>query len=313
MPLPRPLLPVSPHSQTSDFLTSLRQQKGTNATGVSISSSYEFWPTRDFPAPFWAPAMQGFRNVGAEECAWLLGKEQAQRHGTTWAYTTLTLHVSTYLSYLASEVRAMGGRMQRAKVDSLGQLRAAMQLYNEAHAAPDRDAALRRLHDFAATSAAAAAASSSSAPSTSATATGAAAASAVPPLPAVVSALLASRPHLFVVNCTGLGAKWLVPDPGVVACKGVVLRVGQCAPAMQHCYSSESQAAYIIPRVHDAIVGGTYGVADYSLDIDETQKQRILRETATFVPDIKVRTQFCTDQLCVTCALPAVAQDALLC
>jgi hypothetical protein len=277
--------------QTSDFLASLRVSHGASACGARTAPSYEFFDSPSHPDPFWSSAMYGYRRPDKEELRWLVGdSEVTKRWNSAWAYTTLMLHVTNYMRFLTAEVERMGGRFVQGEVHSnISHLRAAMALFNQAHEAPEaqREEDLQRLATAATTAFAASSASASSAASN---ASGAADA-ICPPLRPEVVALLRARPFRFVVNCTGLASKWLVPDPGVVGIKGIVFRVGgpgvDVADALTHCYSADEYGAYILPRFDDVTVGGTFGVGDYSTTITPADHERILGRAEVFCKDLE--------------------------
>jgi hypothetical protein len=204
------------------------------------------------------------------------------------------LHVTNYMRFLTAEVERMGGRFVQGEVHgNISHLRAAMALFNQAHEAPEaqREGALQRLA-AAATVAFAASSSPDSSVASSASATNTSAGDAIcPPLRPEVVALLRARPYRFVVNCTGLASKWLVPDPGVVGIKGIVFRVGgpgvDVADALTHCYSADEYGAYILPRFDDVTVGGTFGVGDYSTTITPADHERILGRAEVFCKDLE--------------------------
>lgn len=262
--------------QTSDFMAQMRSREGTQRTGINLVASYEFTP-RATPAPaaaaaaptssslaaqppWWAPAMHGFRAMDAREISAVLGvsaESAARDFEQAWRYTTVTVDVTQYLTFLHTQIEQMGGEMLQAEIESIPRLRAAMQQYNAAHNSSEASMEALRSPDLGALD-----------------------------LPLPVHALLREHPYGLLINCTGLGAKWNVPDPGVIGCKGVVLRVVH-PPALAHCYSSEtSPNSYIIPRSEDVTVGGTFGIADYDLSVPAGEAHRILSNAEQFVPDI---------------------------
>jgi glycine/D-amino acid oxidase-like deaminating enzyme len=232
---------------TSSFLATLRQQIGSAASGVSFVSGYEYWPTR-IPLPFWSPMMHGMRDVEQKEIEAVLGVKEAKQYEYAWFFTTIHVDTAIYMAYLRGEIQRMGGRIIPARIESLTALRVAVHYYNSPHSNP-------------------------SSPS-------------LPSLPAALIGALRHRHHFCVVNCSGLGARHLVPDAQVYPCKGIVLRVKKCPPLLAHAYGSELRGSYTIPRLTDTTVGGSFGIGDESFDIPPNELERLLTEASKFVPDV---------------------------
>lgn len=175
-----------------------------------------------------------------------------------WFYTTGIVDVTVYLQWLTWEVQKLGGQLLKAKVESLTRLRVAVAQWNRAHTSADPAAALAALQSNEAE---------------------------LVSLPSSILSLLQSRPHSFVVNCSGLGSKWIVPDPRVLAAKGCVLRV-RC-PGLTHFYTDLPHGSYIIPRRDDVVLGGSFVLADYSTDVPAAFREHIQDTAANIIPEVR--------------------------
>lgn len=91
--------------------------------------------------------------------------------------------------------------------------------------------------------------------------------------------------HDLVINCTGLGARYLadVQDMSVEAVRGQVVRVR--APWIRHAVMAGS--SYILPNRDCVILGGTKEFGNYNLNPDPATSVRILRECAKLVPSLE--------------------------
>jgi D-amino-acid oxidase len=89
-----------------------------------------------------------------------------------------------------------------------------------------------------------------------------------------------------VVNCTGVGASVLVPDPLVYPIRGQVIRVRKPADLKAEIihYNTASSTTYIVPRSGDCILGGTYEHGNWSLEPSEETAQSIIRRCSAFDP-----------------------------
>jgi D-amino-acid oxidase len=90
---------------------------------------------------------------------------------------------------------------------------------------------------------------------------------------------------LVVVNCTGLGARELVHDAELRPTRGQVVRVRH--NGFRRVLLDDfgpNKLAYIVPRIHDIILGGTAIDDDESTDIDEQETPAILRRCAALAP-----------------------------
>jgi D-amino-acid oxidase len=89
-----------------------------------------------------------------------------------------------------------------------------------------------------------------------------------------------------VVNCVGLGARQLAGDTALVASRGQVVRVRHNGfrRVVLDDYGP-NRLAYVVPRIHDIILGGTAIDGDESTEIDEGETPAILRRCAAIAPE----------------------------
>ncbi|GAB1602631.1 D-aspartate oxidase isoform X2 [Argonauta hians] len=87
-----------------------------------------------------------------------------------------------------------------------------------------------------------------------------------------------------VVNCSGLGSKYLVPDPAVYAVKGQLIQAQ--APWIKHFYYFDDDT-YIIPNVDRVSLGGIRLKHDYSPDVDPEITKSIWDRCTSRVPSLK--------------------------
>ena len=88
-----------------------------------------------------------------------------------------------------------------------------------------------------------------------------------------------------VVNCTGLGARDLVDDDGLVPIRGQVVRVRN--PGLERFILDEDNpegVTYIVPRSGDCILGGTAEEGDWNTAPDPETAETILRRCAELEP-----------------------------
>ena len=118
-------------------------------------------------------------------------------------------------------------------------------------------------------------------------------------LPRVVTDLAeAFAQSNIVVNCSGLGARELVEDRDLHPARGQAVRikhngfrrvlVGEEGP---------NQLAYIVPRTHDIVLGGTYEEHNWSTEEDPQETQDILRRCANLAPEFAAITSDDIEQI----------------
>lgn len=108
-----------------------------------------------------------------------------------------------------------------------------------------------------------------------------------------------------VVNCTGLGSRELVGDYDLRPAKGQVVRIKH--NGFRRVLIDEegpNSLAYIVPRIHDIVLGGTYEEHNESLEVDPDETQAILRRCANLAPEFPAVTD--EDIVSVVCGLRPV-------
>jgi D-amino-acid oxidase len=91
-----------------------------------------------------------------------------------------------------------------------------------------------------------------------------------------------------VVNCSGLGAADLVPDPDVVPVRGQVVRVRN--PGLERCLIDEHGPAgmtYVFPRGDDCILGGTADIGEWDRTPDPAATASILERCTRLEPALE--------------------------
>ena len=90
-----------------------------------------------------------------------------------------------------------------------------------------------------------------------------------------------------LLNCSGLGARELVPDPSLQPIRGQVVRISN--PGLDRFQIADDHPggmAYIIPRFDDVILGGTAEDGATSTDEDPATTAAILRRCADLEPAV---------------------------
>jgi D-amino-acid oxidase len=91
----------------------------------------------------------------------------------------------------------------------------------------------------------------------------------------------------FVINCSGLGARELVGDRDLHPSRGQAVRVKPTGfrqvVADDH---DPNQLTYIVPRLHDIVLGGTDDEGNESTTPDPNVTVEILRRVARLVPEL---------------------------
>lgn len=88
-----------------------------------------------------------------------------------------------------------------------------------------------------------------------------------------------------VVDCTGLGARELVPDPSLYAVRGQVVRVRN--PGISRVWIDEYSGGgitYIVPRSHDVVLGGTADEREEDTTPDPARTPGIIARCARLEP-----------------------------
>jgi D-amino-acid oxidase len=87
-----------------------------------------------------------------------------------------------------------------------------------------------------------------------------------------------------VVNCSGIGAKFLAGDPGMHPVQGQVVRVEQVG--LESWWLDAAGPTYVVPREHDIVVGGTDVEGDWSVTPSPEVASAILRRALRLVPEL---------------------------
>jgi D-amino-acid oxidase len=91
-----------------------------------------------------------------------------------------------------------------------------------------------------------------------------------------------------IVNCSGIGARHLVPDPEVSPVRGQVVVISN--PGISEFFiglgDGPDGLAYVIPHADTVVLGGTEDAGDWSLEPDPGTAERIVRDCAAIVPAI---------------------------
>ena len=92
-----------------------------------------------------------------------------------------------------------------------------------------------------------------------------------------------------VVNCTGMGARDLVPDPAVTPFRGQVIVAAN--PGISEFFIGPADdiadLVYLFPHGDTVVLGGTEGAGDWSLDPVPALADRILRDCAAVEPRLR--------------------------
>jgi D-amino-acid oxidase len=87
-----------------------------------------------------------------------------------------------------------------------------------------------------------------------------------------------------VVNCTGLGSRELLGDADIHPARGQVIRIAHNGFRRVLLDDTDPrQVTYIVPRLHDIVLGGVDDDYDERLGVDEGQRLSILRRCANLV------------------------------
>ena len=113
-----------------------------------------------------------------------------------------------------------------------------------------------------------------------------------------------------VVDCAGLGARTLVPDPTVTPVRGQVALVEQVGLTEWVVDDGDGRAlTYVVPRVDDVVVGGTAEEGVDDLAVDEGTAAGILARATALVPDL-ARARVLRHKVGLRPARPTVRLDA---
>ena len=88
-----------------------------------------------------------------------------------------------------------------------------------------------------------------------------------------------------LVNCSGLGARTLVPDPHMHPIRGYLVRVQ--APFIHTWYRDMDSWTYVFPRMNEVNLGGTYDVDVDDTNTNSTLRHQIIERCAAIIPELK--------------------------
>jgi D-amino-acid oxidase len=88
-----------------------------------------------------------------------------------------------------------------------------------------------------------------------------------------------------VINCTGLGSGPLLGDRELFGVRGQILVVD--APQVSTFLFDESTVTYIVPRLHDVVLGGTAEEHVYETTVSAESSASIRKLCARFVPGLE--------------------------
>jgi D-amino-acid oxidase len=87
-----------------------------------------------------------------------------------------------------------------------------------------------------------------------------------------------------VVDCSGIGAKFLARDPSLNPVQGQVVRVEQVG--LESWWLDAAGPTYVVPRRRDIIVGGTDVEGEWSVTPSPDVASAILRRALRLVPEL---------------------------
>lgn len=95
-------------------------------------------------------------------------------------------------------------------------------------------------------------------------------------------------PDRLLINCAGVDAGRLLPDPAVVPIRGQVVRLAPQPWIREafHGHGGPLGFTYIFPRSQDCILGGTQELETYSRDADPATSDAILRRCQEVLPEL---------------------------
>lgn len=88
-----------------------------------------------------------------------------------------------------------------------------------------------------------------------------------------------------VINCAGVGARHL-GDDWVTPARGQVVIVERSARIPDQVIVDAEQVSYVIPRITDVVVGGTYELDDWGRDLRPAVADQIMQRAAVLLPQL---------------------------
>lgn len=90
-----------------------------------------------------------------------------------------------------------------------------------------------------------------------------------------------------VVNCSGLAARSLVGDLDLTPVRGQIVRLSQVGLTEWLLDKSDGvMSTYVVPRIHDIVVGGTAQPGDWDRRPDDDTAAEMLRRAQALVPEL---------------------------
>lgn len=92
-----------------------------------------------------------------------------------------------------------------------------------------------------------------------------------------------------IINCSGLGAKYLVNDPDLYPISGQIIRLEKGNSEIHEItlgHENEQTTTYIVPRGSDILLGGTANAHDWDLNVNPETEKEILDRCRIPVPAI---------------------------
>ncbi len=87
-----------------------------------------------------------------------------------------------------------------------------------------------------------------------------------------------------VVNATGLGARLMAQDAGVLPARGQVVLVEQFG--LERWWLDSAGPTYLVPRSRDVVVGGTDDEGEWERTPSDVVSRQILQRAAALVPEV---------------------------
>ncbi|XP_062863899.1 D-aspartate oxidase [Trichomycterus rosablanca] len=88
-----------------------------------------------------------------------------------------------------------------------------------------------------------------------------------------------------MVNCSGLGSRFLVGDEQVYPVRGQILKVS--APWLKNFFRDNDGNTYIYPGIDSVTLGATQQINDWSLEVDKQDSEGILKRCSDMVPALR--------------------------
>lgn len=110
-----------------------------------------------------------------------------------------------------------------------------------------------------------------------------------------------------IVNCTGLAAREVANDPACFGLRGQIVVVD--APAVTRFLFEDSTVSYVIPRLHDVVIGGTTQHGDEDLRVRASDTTAIRTNCERLVPAL-AGAKVITEKVGIRPCRPAVRLEA---